>query len=155
APLSSPKTISVGGVSWRKRLSWDRDRMRSGPDCVWAHVQLKRDRSFPIRVRPNMPKAVLYRVVLCFALALYLLHPVRTLAWGYQGHEVVGSVADRLLSNNAKNQVRAILNGPAAPDDPNAPVKLAPKRELKLQQAGPWADCVKSVVRHDDGKFHY
>src|SRR5262249_3539808 len=35
------------------------------------------------------------------------------------------------------------------------PVKLAFKREVKLQQAGPWADCVKSVVRHDDGKFHY
>ena len=101
-----------------------------------------------------MPKAVLYRVVFC-VLLVCLLHPVRTLAWGYQGHEVVGSVADHLLSPNAKNQVRAILNGPAAPDDPNAPVKLAPKRELKLQQAGPWPDCVKSVVRRDDGTFRY
>jgi hypothetical protein len=102
-----------------------------------------------------MPKAILCHVGLFCALLICLLHPVTALAWGYQGHEVVGAVADALLSGNAKNQVRAILNGPAAPDDPNAPVKLAPRRELKLQQAGPWADCVKSVVRHDDGKFHY
>src|ERR1700741_1040465 len=77
------------------------------------------------------------------------------LAWGYQGHEVVGSIADHRLNANAKQQVKDILNGPEAPRDPNAPVKLASGRELKLQQAGPWADCVKSVVRYDDGTFHY
>ena len=102
-----------------------------------------------------MSKAVFCRVALCCVLVCFLLHPARALAWGYQGHEVVGAIADQLLKANAKNQVRAILNGPPAPDDPNAPDRLAPKRELKLQQAGPWADCVKSVVRHDDGKFHY
>ncbi|HLG81318.1 MAG TPA: S1/P1 nuclease [Bradyrhizobium sp.] len=77
------------------------------------------------------------------------------LAWGYQGHEVVGSIADQRLHANARQQVKQILNEPEAPPDPNAPVKLAAPRELKLQQAGPWADCVKSVVRHDDGSFHY
>jgi hypothetical protein len=77
------------------------------------------------------------------------------LAWGYQGHEVVGSIADHRLNTNAKQHVKDILNGPEAPLDPNAPVKLAPRPELKLKQAGPWADCVKSVLRYDDGTFHY
>jgi hypothetical protein len=52
-----------------------------------------------------MPKAILCHVGLFCAL-LICLHPVRALAWGYQGHEVVGAVADGLLSGNAKNQVR-------------------------------------------------
>jgi hypothetical protein len=65
-----------------------------------------------------------------------LLYPAVASAWGYQGHEVVGSVADRLLRPNAKQQVRQILG-------------------FDLRTAGPWADCVKSVVRHDDGTFHY
>jgi hypothetical protein len=64
------------------------------------------------------------------------LYPVAASAWGYQGHEVVGSVADRLLKPNAKQQVRQILG-------------------FTLRTAGPWGDCVKSVVRHDDGTFHY
>jgi S1/P1 Nuclease len=102
-----------------------------------------------------MPKAILSRFALFCTLLFGLLHPLPVRAWGYQGHEVVGAVADRLLKPNASNQVRAILNGPPEPADPNAPVKLAPKLELKLQQAGPWADCVKSVVRHDNGKFRY
>ena len=76
-------------------------------------------------------------------------------AWGYQGHEVVGSIADHRLNANARQQVKNILNGPEAPRDPNAPVKFAPKRELKLREAGPWADCVRSVLRYDDGTFHY
>jgi hypothetical protein len=52
------------------------------------------------------------------------------LAWGYQGHEVVGSIADHRLNANARQQVKEILNGPEGPRDPNAPVKLAPSREL-------------------------
>jgi hypothetical protein len=76
-------------------------------------------------------------------------------AWGYQGHEVVGAIGDKLLKPNAAAQVKEILNGPTQPADPNAPVKLAPRKSISLRQAGPWADCVKSVVRHDDGKFHY
>jgi hypothetical protein len=65
-----------------------------------------------------------------------LLYPVAASAWGYQGHEVVGSVADRQLKPNAKQQVQQILG-------------------FTLRTAGPWGDCVKSVVRHDDGTFHY
>jgi hypothetical protein len=93
---------------------------------------------------------------ICFAAACSIsVFSTPALAWGYQGHEVVGSIADHRLNANARQQVKEILNGPETPRDPNAPVKLAPRRELKLQQAGPWADCVRSVVRHDDGTFHY
>jgi S1/P1 Nuclease len=95
------------------------------------------------------------RIVLTLACALCLIDPKAASAWGYQGHEVVGAIADKLLKPNAALQVKQILNGPEQPHDPNAPVKLVVARELKLRQAGPWADCVKSVVRHDDAKFHY
>jgi hypothetical protein len=60
-----------------------------------------------------------------------LLCPSTAFAWGYQSHEVVGSVADQLLNPNAKQQVRHILD--------------IARPELRI--AGPWADCVKSVVR--------
>jgi hypothetical protein len=76
------------------------------------------------------------KLILVLGCVWGLLHPAAALAWGYQGHEVVGSVADRLLKPNAKQQVRQILG-------------------FDLRTVGPWADCVKSVVRHDDGTFHY
>ena len=77
-------------------------------------------------------------------LILFLVPDV-ALAWGYQGHRVVGSIADKLLANsNAEKQVRSILNNGDNPDS-----------KLDLRRAGPWPDCVKSVKRHDDGTFHY
>jgi hypothetical protein len=45
--------------------------------------------------------------VLCGLVALF--NPTAASAWGYQGHKVVGSVADRLLKPAAKQQVREIL----------------------------------------------
>jgi hypothetical protein len=69
---------------------------------------------------------------------------------------VVGAIADKLLNDNAKSQVKRILNGPALPTDPNAPKRLVHLAPLTLKQAGPWADCVKSVLLFaTDGKFHY
>jgi hypothetical protein len=76
------------------------------------------------------------KMIVVLGFVWILLYPVAASAWGYQGHEVVGSVADRLLKPNAKQQVRQILG-------------------FDLRTAGPWGDCVKSVVRHDDGTFHY
>ena len=76
------------------------------------------------------------KLILVLGCVWALLYPTIASAWGYQGHEVVGSVADRLLKPNAKQQVRQILG-------------------FTLRTAGPWGDCVKSVVRHDDGTFHY
>jgi hypothetical protein len=57
-------------------------------------------------------------------------------AWGYQGHKVTGQIADRLLGDAAKQQVKSILG-------------------FDLHTAGPWADCVRSVARLPDGTFKY
>jgi hypothetical protein len=78
------------------------------------------------------------RIVLALHFLFCLLYPTTSSAWGYQGHKVVGSIADRLLKPNAKQQVRQIL-GPG----------------LDLRFVAPWADCVRSVARHDDNTFHY
>src|SRR5262245_27744126 len=75
---------------------------------------------------------------------VFLLHPDTASAWGYQGHRVVGSIADKMLANsNAEAQIKKILN------------ECDPDGNLDLRLSGAWPDCVKSVARHDDGKFHY
>src|SRR5437879_3705372 len=56
--------------------------------------------------------------------------------WGHEGHEVIGSIADQMLSANAKQQVTQILG-------------------FDLRVAAPWADCVRSVVHNPDGTFKY
>jgi S1/P1 Nuclease len=58
------------------------------------------------------------------------------LAWDYQGHEMVGAIADRILADdaayaNARKNVQEILG-------------------FTLQVAAPWPDCVRSVVHKDD-----
>ena len=92
-----------------------------------------------------MPFSSLRRIALFLITLSISLQPTSVLAWGYQGHEVVGSIADQLLNANARQHVKDILGyfkpptaGPWAP----------------LQVAGPWADCVGSVVRDVDG-FEY
>jgi hypothetical protein len=57
-------------------------------------------------------------------------------AWGYQGHELTGSIADHLLGTHAKREVAKILG-------------------FDLRTAGPWADCARSVARLPDGTFKY
>jgi hypothetical protein len=96
-----------------------------------------------------MPRPIAMRIhslesKLCLILAalLCLLHSTPASAWAYQGHRVVGSIADHLLRPNAAAQVRHILNE-------------GDSRALDLRKSGPWADCVKSVVRHPDGTFEY
>jgi S1/P1 Nuclease len=84
-----------------------------------------------------MPAASLIRIASLFAL-LVVCTPTSLLAWGYQGHEVVGSIAEQLLNDNAGQHVKEILNF----------------TKPRLQTAGPWADCVRSVVRDVDG-FEY
>ena len=56
--------------------------------------------------------------------------------WDYQGHEMVGAIADRLLNANAKQQVAHHLG-------------------FSLQAAAPWPDCVRSIVHKDNGTFDY
>jgi hypothetical protein len=80
-----------------------------------------------------------------------LLYPVTASAWGFEGHRVTGSIAEKLLKPNAEKQVRKILNEfdeqdlnrPKSPD------------EIDLRKSGPWGDCVRSVSKHDDGQFRY
>ena len=62
--------------------------------------------------------------------------PNVAMAWGAEGHKVVGSIADQMLNPNAKQQVAEILG-------------------VDLKTAGPWLDCVKSVQRQADGTFLY
>lgn len=77
----------------------------------------------------------MFRAAFLFNCILCLLNPTAASAWGYEGHRVVGSIADQLLKPNAKQKVSQILG-------------------FELRIAGPWADCVKSVVR-DGNTFTY
>ena len=61
-----------------------------------------------------------------WVVALLALMVAPALAWGPEGHQVVGSIADQLLNHNAKQQVATILG-------------------TKLRAASTWADCARSV----------
>lgn len=87
----------------------------------------------PVRARASIRDAAAIATVIV-ALAL-LLGPIRAKAFGAQGHEVVGAIADRLLNSHASRQVTHLLGMP-------------------LQAAAPWADCAKDV-RLDAGDFRY
>src|SRR5436190_7436714 len=59
------------------------------------------------------------------------------LPWGAEGHQDVGAIADQLLAGHpAQQKVRDILG-------------------FDLREAGPWADCIRSVQKNDDGSFTY
>lgn len=72
------------------------------------------------------------------AVTLLALPTTPAHAWGPTGHREVGSLADRMLKHhpNAANEVRAILGS------------------VTLADAGPWADCIRSVSGPDGG-FRY
>jgi hypothetical protein len=76
------------------------------------------------------------------ACLFFLVHSAGAWAWGYQGHRVVGSIADQLLKPNAAAQVQQILNA-------------GDSHGLTLKLSGPWADCVKSVKHNSDDTFEY
>ena len=64
-----------------------------------------------------------------------LHHAPPALAFGAQGHEFSGAVADQLLNRAATSQVARVLG-------------------MKLQTASTWADCVKDVLHGADGWRH-
>jgi hypothetical protein len=68
------------------------------------------------------------------AVLLALSSAGRTYAWGPQGHQVTGAIADRLLGANAATQVGKILGG------------------ASLEVASTWPDCAKDV---EPGTFKY
>ncbi len=78
---------------------------------------------------------MMLRSLWCALIAL-TLGAAPACAWDAEGHEVVGAIADQLLKPHAKQQVGKLLG-------------------FKLAVAAPWADCVRSVVRHKDGTFEY
>jgi hypothetical protein len=57
-------------------------------------------------------------------------------AWGHEGHEMVGAIADKLLEPHAAAKVKDILG-----------------EELRV--AAPWPDCVRSVQRQQNGTFTF
>jgi S1/P1 Nuclease len=76
------------------------------------------------------------KIVITLNFLICLAFPTVASAWNAEGHKVVGSVADNLLSAEAKQQVSQILG-------------------VDLRTAAPWLDCVKSVERQPDGTFVY
>lgn len=79
-----------------------------------------------------------HAIVVAIFAAIGLITPHDTAsAWGYQGHRVVGSIADRLLKDtNAARNVGEILG-------------------TDLRTAGPWMDCLKAVRRDDNDTYSY
>jgi hypothetical protein len=73
---------------------------------------------------------------LAWAVALSLACIGEAAAWDHHGHEFIGSLADQLLTGRAKQEVDRNLG-------------------LPLRIAAPWPDCVRSVVKHADGRFEY
>lgn len=61
------------------------------------------------------------------ALAIAGWLPQSALAWGHQGHMLVGAIADQLLTARARAGLQADLG-------------------MSLASAAPWADCVRGVV---------
>src|SRR3954468_6844042 len=85
------------------------------------------------------------RIVIAVNFLILVAFPSAAFAWGFEGHRVVGSIADkRLDKTNAQQQVHQILNDADSGS-----------HGLDLRKSGPWADCVRSVAKFDDGKFHY
>jgi quercetin dioxygenase-like cupin family protein len=90
----------------------------------------------PTDLRPNaIVEAFMNLRIFGAAFLLLLAQGAHALAWHYQGHEVIGSIADQLLEPNAKQQVADLLG-------------------FELRLAGPWADCARNV-HFVDGTFKY
>lgn len=70
------------------------------------------------------------------AFVVFALFSTPALPWGAAGHQQVGAIADELLAgSNAGQKVQEILG-------------------FKLQQAGPWADCIRNVeVKNKVGTY--
>jgi S1/P1 nuclease len=76
------------------------------------------------------------QLVACFAALALGIASDGALAWGYQGHQVVGSIADQMLTPHASRMVNDVLG-------------------FELRIAAPWPDCVRSVKRAPGGIFTY
>jgi len=70
--------------------------------------------------------------LISLVLATVGLFPQSAAAWSYQGHMLVGAVADQLLSTRARAGLQSDIG-------------------LSLEEAAPWGDCVKGVVLSPQG----
>jgi len=68
------------------------------------------------------------------SLLLTLSTSGQALAWGAEGHEYTGAIADQLLNSHAQREVQSILG-------------------FTLQIAATWPDCVRSVRRMGPDRF--
>lgn len=89
------------------------------------------------------------RIIFALVCLLCAFYPASASAWAFLGHRVIGSIADNLLKPNASAQVKQILNPPGSHDPTPG------SQGFDLREAGPWADCVKSVAKLSDGTFKY
>src|SRR5262249_11555673 len=89
-----------------------------------------------LNARPRGETAVMTSRALIGGLFAVLFASTPAFPWEYQGHEMVGAIADKMLSANASQQVQQSLGFP-------------------LQVGAPWRDCVRSAVKKDDGTFDY
>jgi hypothetical protein len=80
--------------------------------------------------------AVALRNPVACLLCLILAWPTAATAWGPQGHQLIGVVAEGLLSRTAREQVDSLLG-------------------YDLGLGAKWADCVRNVVRKKDDTFKY
>lgn len=71
---------------------------------------------------------------LIFVVALFgFIFTGNAAAWGENGHQTVGAIADNLIQgSNAEAQVKAILGSENG-------------QQLNLQKVSVWADCIRSV----------
>ncbi len=76
-----------------------------------------------------------FRIIFAGMIAL-VLPCSQASAWNADGHELVGSIADQLLNDHARQEVQKNLG-------------------FELRVASTWPDCVRSVVRRPDGSFEY
>jgi hypothetical protein len=71
-----------------------------------------------------------------WAVAALVLSCGAAFGWGPEGHQVIGSIADQLLNDHAKQEVARVLG-------------------FELRVASTWPDCARSVMRQSDGSFKY
>jgi len=77
--------------------------------------------------------------LICVAAAMLLVFmPIRVEAWGQEGHEVVGTIAEAMLTDAAKTAVHSIL----APGD-------------TLASVANWADTVRFTTHKESYNWHF
>src|SRR5215472_3775028 len=133
-PPTPSATTRAAGIE--RRVVGGIRRSRNPPIFSWSERRITPAANPPYAAARGGETAAMIRRASIWGLFAILFASTRALSWEYQGHEMVGAIADRMLSANAQQQVQQILG-------------------FSLQVAAPWPDCVRSVVKKDDGTFDY